>query len=88
MLLKMLLTKSFDNIRWDFFSNLILNFNNFFGQRIDAIYFTGDIVDHFLFDASIADMKDSITKVYELMKKTFGHIPIYPIIGNHETQNL
>lgn len=57
-------------------------------QKIDAIYFTGDVVDHHIYDASIDGMKSSISKVYALMGEIFGSIPVYPILGNHENQNL
>lgn len=57
-------------------------------QKIDAIYFTGDIVDHFMWDVSVAGMKYGIEKVYNLMRLTFGNIPMYPILGNHEAQNM
>ncbi|KAL7017337.1 hypothetical protein ACKWTF_010322 [Chironomus riparius] len=56
--------------------------------KIDAIYFTGDIVDHFLWDTTIDGTKSSLKTVYGLMRNVFKDIPIYPIIGNHEAQNL
>lgn len=33
-------------------------------------------------------MKESIKKVYDLMTEIFGEIPIFPILGNHEAQNV
>jgi DNA repair exonuclease SbcCD nuclease subunit len=41
-----------------------------------------------VFDAHVDLMKESMVKMDELMKKVFGDIPVYSIIGNHETQNL
>ncbi|KAF5302364.1 hypothetical protein FQA39_LY10403 [Lamprigera yunnana] len=53
-------------------------------QDIDYIYFTGDIIDHKVWSTNVAENSEVITKVYNYLKKTFGTIPIYPILGNHE----
>lgn len=41
-----------------------------------------------MWDSSVDDMKFEIEKVYNLMKVVFGDIPVYPVLGNHEAQNL
>lgn len=38
--------------------------------------------------SSIDDMKYEIEKVYNLMSLVFADIPVYPILGNHEAQNM
>ncbi|CRK90511.1 CLUMA_CG004132, isoform A [Clunio marinus] len=69
---------------------IVDSFNHIVKQhkKIDAIYFTGDIVDHFVWDSPIESMKSSIEKVYKLMNVTFENIPIFPLLGNHEAQNV
>lgn len=41
-----------------------------------------------MWDASVSDMKNEIEDVYDLMREIFGDIPLYPILGNHEAQNM
>jgi hypothetical protein len=45
-------------------------------------------VDHFQWDTSVERMKASIEKVYDLMSLVFGNVPVYPILGNHEAQQM
>lgn len=52
--------------------------------KIDLIYYTGDIVDHFYWKTSIEYNSDSIKKLTNYFKKEFPNIPIYPVLGNHE----
>ncbi|KAG5672940.1 hypothetical protein PVAND_003027 [Polypedilum vanderplanki] len=56
--------------------------------KIDAVYFTGDVVDHHIYDTTIDGMKNSLSAVYNLINEIFGQISVYPILGNHENQNL
>ncbi|XP_055686670.1 sphingomyelin phosphodiesterase 1-like [Lutzomyia longipalpis] len=53
-------------------------------SKIDMIYFTGDIVDHFYWKTSTEGNKKSITDLTELFKKAFPGIALYPVLGNHE----
>jgi sphingomyelin phosphodiesterase len=49
------------------------------------IYFTGDIVDHTMWETSVERNLDSMEKIYELFRELFGtDIPIYSTLGNHE----
>ena len=57
-------------------------------QKIDAIYFTGDVVDHFMWDVSVEAMKRSLSEVFKLLTTEFEGVPIYPVLGNHEAQNM
>lgn len=41
-----------------------------------------------MWDSSVDDMKYEIEKVYQLMHLVFEDIAVYPILGNHEAQNL
>lgn len=60
-----------------------------FSQKIDAIYFTGDIVDHFMWQSNTPEvMEKSIADIMNLMYETFDGIPIFPTLGNHEAQNM
>lgn len=60
----------------------------YFWQKIDAIYFTGDVADHFMWDATVESMKGEIAMAFNQMKLVFDGIPMYPILGNHEAQNM
>ncbi|XP_031341321.1 sphingomyelin phosphodiesterase-like [Photinus pyralis] len=53
-------------------------------KNIGYIYFTGDIVAHKVHDTSKDRNTKDVTKVYKELKKVFGDIPIYPVLGNHE----
>uniref|UniRef100_A0A6B2E6Q2 Sphingomyelin phosphodiesterase n=1 Tax=Phlebotomus kandelakii TaxID=1109342 RepID=A0A6B2E6Q2_9DIPT len=54
-------------------------------SKIDMIYFTGDIIDHFYWATSIEGNKISITNLTQLFKSSFPGIPLYPVLGNHES---
>ncbi|XP_035778474.1 sphingomyelin phosphodiesterase 1-like [Anopheles albimanus] len=54
-------------------------------EHIDAIYFTGDIVHHFTWNTTIETNEQAMRQVFDLMKHTFPGVPIYPILGNHES---
>ncbi|GAB0097654.1 Sphingomyelin phosphodiesterase [Sergentomyia squamirostris] len=54
-------------------------------SKIDMIYFTGDIIDHFKWATSIDGNKKSISNLTELFKRTFPGVPLYPVLGNHES---
>uniref|UniRef100_A0A182PMN7 Sphingomyelin phosphodiesterase n=1 Tax=Anopheles epiroticus TaxID=199890 RepID=A0A182PMN7_9DIPT len=53
--------------------------------KIDAIYFTGDIVHHFTWNTSIETNEVAMRQVFDLMKHTFPGVPLYPVLGNHES---
>ncbi|GAB0097653.1 Sphingomyelin phosphodiesterase [Sergentomyia squamirostris] len=53
-------------------------------QSIDYVYFTGDIVDHGVWATSQDWNKNSMRRVHTSLRESFGGIPVYPVIGNHE----
>ncbi|XP_049286981.1 sphingomyelin phosphodiesterase 1-like [Anopheles funestus] len=53
--------------------------------KIDAIYFTGDIVHHFTWNTTIETNEVAMRQVFDLMKRTFPGVPLYPVLGNHES---
>ena len=53
-------------------------------QNISYVYFTGDIVDHGVWETSFKGNIESINKTYSQIYETFRNIPVYPIMGNHE----
>lgn len=53
-------------------------------KKIDVIYYTGDIVDHFSWEITKEGNTDSIKKVFKLLRESFQNIPIFPVLGNHE----
>ncbi|XP_059620625.1 sphingomyelin phosphodiesterase-like [Phlebotomus argentipes] len=52
--------------------------------NIDYVYFTGDIVDHGIWATSFDWNRNSISRVHTALRESFGGIPTYPVIGNHE----
>ncbi|RDA90332.1 hypothetical protein CP533_6006 [Ophiocordyceps camponoti-saundersi (nom. inval.)] len=46
--------------------------------------FTGDIVDHAIWDTTTASNDNNIDKAYFSMNQTLGKLPIYGTVGNHE----
>ncbi|KAK0094986.1 hypothetical protein PV326_009487 [Microctonus aethiopoides] len=53
-------------------------------ENIDLIYFTGDVIDHGVWETSREGNTKSLVKNFNKMKDIFGNTPIYPIVGNHE----
>lgn len=51
---------------------------------IDAIYHTGDIVDHGVWETTENGNRQIMDRVYNLLKQVFPNTPIYNAIGNHE----
>nr|AYV99638.1 venom polypeptide [Dolopus genitalis] len=56
--------------------------------KIDYIYYTGDIVDHAVWRTSKSENTKSMQIIYGELKRVFGGVPVYSIIGNHESQPL
>lgn len=57
-------------------------------KNIDWIYFTGDVVDHGIWETSVDDNIIIMEKVFTLLRETFPSIPLYPILGNHESMQI
>ncbi|XP_043271532.1 sphingomyelin phosphodiesterase-like [Venturia canescens] len=57
-------------------------------KDLSYIYFTGDLIDHGVWETTKEGNIESIKKSYKKMKETFPDIAIYPIIGNHEPHPL
>ncbi|KAB0799307.1 hypothetical protein PPYR_07187 [Photinus pyralis] len=53
-------------------------------KDISYVYFTGDIIAHKVYDTSQTGCITDITKVYTELKNSFGDVPVYPTLGNHE----
>ncbi|KAF2893413.1 hypothetical protein ILUMI_12757, partial [Ignelater luminosus] len=53
-------------------------------KDIDVVYFTGDIINHKVWETDVAGNSEAIRDVLRYLKKSFGTTPIYPILGNHE----
>lgn len=51
----------------------------------DYIYYTGDIVDHGIWETTVEGNIAIMEKTYNLFKSVFGNTPVYPILGNHES---
>ncbi|CAK9822057.1 Sphingomyelin phosphodiesterase [Anthophora retusa] len=57
-------------------------------QDIDFMYFTGDIIDHGVWETSKEGNTQSLVNVYDKIHDTFKNIVLYPIFGNHEPHPL
>ncbi|XP_018403569.1 PREDICTED: sphingomyelin phosphodiesterase 1-like [Cyphomyrmex costatus] len=53
-------------------------------KNISYVYFTGDIIDHGVWETTIKGNVESLNKSYFKIYETFRNIPVYPILGNHE----
>lgn len=52
---------------------------------IDYILWTGDIPPHDIWSQTRDSQLELINVVGSLLDQYFGHIPIYPVVGNHES---
>lgn len=41
-----------------------------------------------MWNSSVDGMKYQIEKVHNLMSLVFGNVSMYPILGNHDAQNM
>ncbi|XP_043663777.1 sphingomyelin phosphodiesterase 1-like [Vespula pensylvanica] len=57
-------------------------------QNIDYIYFTGDVIDHGVWETSMKGNIEILHKTYSEIYKHFKDIPVYPILGNHESHPM
>lgn len=64
--------------------NVLNSINDEHKDKIDAIYFTGDIIDHFTYDTSKEGNIESFKFMFDALEKAFPGVPIYPVLGNHE----
>lgn len=49
------------------------------------VYFTGDIVDHGVWETSITGNLQSMKFIYGAFNDTFQNMKFFPVIGNHES---
>jgi sphingomyelin phosphodiesterase len=52
--------------------------------HIDAIYHTGDIMDHGIWEKTEASVRRVTSQLYDMMSNVFGNVPVFSAIGNHE----
>ena len=50
----------------------------------DIIYYTGDFVDHGVWETTMQGNIFIMEKIYKLFKDVFGSKPVYYSLGNHE----
>lgn len=53
-------------------------------SNYDFVYFTGDIISHRDWATSKFSNTHDIKRVFQGFRDTFGSIPVYPVLGNHE----
>ncbi|XP_049773535.1 sphingomyelin phosphodiesterase-like isoform X2 [Schistocerca cancellata] len=51
---------------------------------INYVYFTGDIIDHGVWQTSIQRNNESFQLFYPTLKQAFGEATVFPAFGNHE----
>lgn len=54
-------------------------------DEVDLIYYTGDIIDHSVWDTSQESNLANLKTVFGLIKKAFPGKQVIPIPGNHES---
>lgn len=57
-------------------------------KQVDLIYFTGDVVDHGVWETSREKNEYRIRYTFGLMKQAFGDVLVLPLVGNHEPHPL
>ncbi|KAJ3657707.1 hypothetical protein Zmor_009492 [Zophobas morio] len=56
-------------------------------QEFDYVYYTGDIINHRVWETSVTNNTNTISQLYSYFKDSFA-VPVYPIFGNHEPHPL
>lgn len=57
-------------------------------KNIDYVYFTGDVIDHAVWSTTYDYIKEALLDQYSLLHSYFPDHPLFPCIGNHESQPL
>jgi len=52
--------------------------------KLDYSIFTGDVPAHYVWSITREQALDTFDYVYNTYKKYLPHVPLYPVIGNHE----
>uniref|UniRef100_A0A6P7FSC4 Sphingomyelin phosphodiesterase 1-like n=1 Tax=Diabrotica virgifera virgifera TaxID=50390 RepID=A0A6P7FSC4_DIAVI len=55
-------------------------------RDLDYIYFTGDIVDHTVWNTTIESNTEVINLAFRALQENFPTTPVFSVIGNHESQ--
>jgi sphingomyelin phosphodiesterase len=53
----------------------------------DYVYYTGDIISHRVWQTTVDNNTETISKLYTFFKNSFD-VPVFPIFGNHEPHPL
>lgn len=61
---------------------------NYQFQDFDYVYYTGDMIDHGVWETTQEGNTKSIKETLKLINDTFGSTPVFSSIGNHESQPL
>ncbi|KAK3927643.1 Sphingomyelin phosphodiesterase [Frankliniella fusca] len=57
-------------------------------DKVDLIYFTGDVIDHGVWETSRGTNVEILRSTFASMKQAFGDVRVLPIVGNHEPHPL
>lgn len=52
------------------------------------MYFTGDIIDHGIWETSKEGNIQNLIKMYDYIHNLFNNTIMYPVLGNHEPHPL
>ncbi|XP_031848043.1 sphingomyelin phosphodiesterase 1 [Nomia melanderi] len=55
---------------------------------INYVYFTGDVIDHGVWETSKEGNIRSLEQIYNKIYEIFGKVPVFPVLGNHEPHPL
>ncbi|KAF5270328.1 hypothetical protein FQR65_LT05516 [Abscondita terminalis] len=69
---------------WNSVEDLLEHINHQHSE-VEYVYFTGDIISHQVWNTSQEYNKYYISKMLQKLQDSFGTIPVYPILGNHES---
>ncbi|KAG5672942.1 hypothetical protein PVAND_003029 [Polypedilum vanderplanki] len=54
--------------------------------NVDAVYITGDFVDHGVWETTHEGNIRIMDRFYNLVRQVFAGVAVYPVLGNHEAQ--
>ncbi|KAJ8919135.1 hypothetical protein NQ315_012120, partial [Exocentrus adspersus] len=66
----------------------VMSYINEVHKDIDLVYFTGDVIDHTVWQSSNEENSKVLYAVFKTFYETFPNTPVLSVIGNHEAAPL
>lgn len=76
------------DIPWETVAEFVRHTQETHLETLDLIYFTGDVVDHGVWETSREKNEHRIRLTFDYMKQAFGDKRVLPLVGNHEPHPL